>query len=142
VKPATEDDSSVDERDIQALYQAANDLPSDDPMRGGPQPAPATTKPATPVATAAPAPAQIASAGSAQLAPILVQQSPQTVTLSDPNKVRVPSLMGLPIRKVIEQTAAAGLEVQIVGNGTCRQQVPDPGTMVAPNTKVVVRCGR
>jgi hypothetical protein len=49
--------------------------------------------------------------------------------------------MGLPIRKVIEQAAAAGLEVQIVGNGTCRQQAPDPGAMVAPNTKIIVRCG-
>jgi cell division protein FtsI (penicillin-binding protein 3) len=45
------------------------------------------------------------------------------------------------VRKVIEQAAAAGLEVQIVGNGTSRQQAPDPGTMVPPGTKIVVRCG-
>ena len=32
-KPVPEDDSSVDERDIKALYEAANDLPSDDPLR-------------------------------------------------------------------------------------------------------------
>jgi cell division protein FtsI (penicillin-binding protein 3) len=141
VKPAKEDDSSVDERDIQALYQAANDLPNDDPMRGGPQPVPAATKPSAPsknTATALPHTASISEVPPSAATP---QQSPQTITVADPNRVRVPSFMGLPIRKVIEQAAAAGLEVQIVGNGTCRQQVPDPGTMVAPNTKIVVRCG-
>ncbi len=140
-KPATEDDSSVDERDIQALYEAANDLPSDDPLRGGPQPAAAATTPAAPAKTTAPAPVQAASNTPAQPAATSVQQTPQSVTIGDPNRVRVPSLLGLPIRKVIEQAAAAGLEVEIVGNGTCRQQAPDPGAMVAPNTKIVVRCG-
>ena len=33
-KPVPEDDSGEDDRNIQALYQAANDLPSDDPLRG------------------------------------------------------------------------------------------------------------
>ena len=70
------------------------------------------------------------------------QAATQTVAVADPNKVRVPTLTGLPIRKVIEQIAAAGLQVQILGNGTCRQQAPDPGAMVTPNTKIVVRCGR
>lgn len=143
VKPTTEDDSSVDERDIQALYEAANDLPSDDPLRGGPQPAPVAANPAMPAATIAPAPPQTASESKSPTPepPLSSQQTPQTVTIVDPNNVRVPSLMGLPIRKAIEQAAAAGLEVQIVGNGTCRQQAPDPGAMVAPNTKIVVRCG-
>jgi hypothetical protein len=54
----------------------------------------------------------------------------------------VPPLTGIPIRKVIEHATAAGLEVQIMGNGTCRQQAPNPGAMVAPNTKIIVRCGR
>jgi cell division protein FtsI (penicillin-binding protein 3) len=140
-KPAPEDDSSQDERDIQALYQAANDLPSDDPLRGGPQPAPAATKPAAPPNNSAPAPQQTASKAPVPPAATSVQQTQQTVTISDPTKVRVPSLTGMPIRKVIEQAAAAGLAVQIVGNGTCRQQAPDPGSMVPPNTKIVVRCG-
>jgi len=51
-------------------------------------------------------------------------------------------LLGLPVRKVIEQAAAAGLEVQINGSGNVREQAPAPGTMVAPGTQVVVRCGR
>jgi cell division protein FtsI (penicillin-binding protein 3) len=48
----------------------------------------------------------------------------------------------LPVRKVIEQASAAGLEVEISGNGTVREQAPAAGTMVAPGTKIVVRCGR
>jgi cell division protein FtsI (penicillin-binding protein 3) len=143
-KPATEDDSAEDDRDIQALYQAANDLPSDDPLRSAPQPAPAPTQPST-AAVNTLAPPQPASKPSAQAAVSPAQQqtaqTTQTVTIGDPSRVRVPSLAGLPIRKVIEQTAIAGLQVQIVGNGTCRQQAPDAGAMVSPNTKVVVRCG-
>ena len=61
--------------------------------------------------------------------------------ISDAKKLRVPSLVGLPIRKVIEQAGAAGLAVQISGNGTVREQAPAAGTMVAIGTKIVVRCG-
>ncbi len=46
------------------------------------------------------------------------------------------------MRKVIEMTAAAGLEVQINGSGTVREQAPAPGTQVPTGTKIIVRCGR
>ena len=144
-KPVTEDDSGGDESSIQALYAAANDLPSDDPLRGGPQPqaAPEAAKPSAVANAHAPLPgAQTVSRQPAQSAADAAQPSEQTVAIGEPGKVRVPVLTGLPIRKVIEQADAAGLAVQIVGNGTCRQQAPDAGTMVPPNTKVVVRCGR
>jgi beta-lactam-binding protein with PASTA domain len=62
--------------------------------------------------------------------------------INDSKKLRVPSLVGLPVRKVIELAATAGLEVQVTGNGTVREQVPAAGTMVAPGTQIVVRCGR
>jgi cell division protein FtsI (penicillin-binding protein 3) len=65
-----------------------------------------------------------------------------SVTLDEGKKLQVPSLIGLTVRKVIEQAAAAGLEVQVSGTGTVREQAPAPGTMVAPGTKIVVRCGR
>ena len=42
----------------------------------------------------------------------------------------------------IELAATAGLEVQVSGNGTVREQAPAAGTMVAPGTQIVVRCGR
>jgi len=62
--------------------------------------------------------------------------------VSEAKRLQVPSLIGLSVRKVIEQAAAAGLEVQITGNGTVREQAPAPGAMVTPGTQIVVRCGR
>jgi cell division protein FtsI (penicillin-binding protein 3) len=64
------------------------------------------------------------------------------VTISDGKKLSVPTLVGLPIRTVIEMTAAAGLQVQISGSGTVREQAPAPGTQVPTGTKIIVRCGR
>ncbi len=145
--PIKEDDSDQDESEVKALYDAVNDLPSDDPLRAPPQKSvaaaqqPATQNSAANATqsqtTSQPAAAQ-SHAATQQASP--AQNASQNVTVSDGNRLRVPSLLGLPVRKVIEQAAAAGLEVQIVGNGTARQQAPDPGTMVAPGTKIVVRC--
>ena len=131
--------------DINAIYAAANELPSDDPLRAAvnqpasiPQPAVA----AQPQARTQPAGA----AANARANPVAPQpqQTPvtRTVIINDGKKLRVPSLVGLPVRKVIEQAAAAGLEVEISGNGSVREQAPAAGTMVPPGTKIVVRCGR
>ena len=133
---------------MKALYDAVNDLPSDDPLRTPPQKIVTAAQQPSDSAANAKQPSQTAGttqinaaqshAATPQTSP--AQNATQTVTVSDGNLLRVPSLLGLPVRKVIEQAAAAGLEVQIVGNGTARQQAPDPGTMVAPSTKIVVRC--
>jgi cell division protein FtsI (penicillin-binding protein 3) len=129
-----EDDVVDHPGDINALNSAVNDLPGDDPLRAAPEPA----APAAPLPSS---PAVAAKSGTAQ--PAARQQQPGTeVVLSQANKLRVPSLIGLPVRKVIEQAAAAGLEVEITGNGTVRQQAPDAGTMVEPGTRIAVRCGR
>ena len=64
------------------------------------------------------------------------------VSVSDGKKLSVPTLVGLPIRAVIEMTAAAGLQLQINGSGTVREQAPAPGTQVPSGTKIIVRCGR
>jgi cell division protein FtsI (penicillin-binding protein 3) len=66
----------------------------------------------------------------------------KTVTIAQSAQLRVPSLIGLPVRRVIEQSAAAGLTVQIAGNGTVQEQAPAAGTMVRPGTQIVVRCSR
>jgi cell division protein FtsI (penicillin-binding protein 3) len=139
--------------DINAIYAAANELPSDDPLRAAvnqpastPQPA-AAAQPQTrtqPLGVAANAKAGPV-ATQPQIQPqIQPQPAPATriVIINDGKKLRVPSLVGLPVRKVIEQAAAAGLEVEISGNGSVREQAPAAGTMVAPGTKIVVRCGR
>jgi cell division protein FtsI (penicillin-binding protein 3) len=141
-----EDDSHEQTGDINALYAAANDLPSDDPLRGAPtsQPAQAAQpalrgQPQTNAPTAATAASTKAPASQPAAAP---PQTAATVTITAGKTLRVPSLIGLSVRKVIEQAAAAGFEVQIIGNGAVREQIPAPGAMVASGTKIVVRCGR
>ncbi|MGD0938187.1 MAG: penicillin-binding protein [Terracidiphilus sp.] len=137
-KPVVED-ASEHTGDINALYSAVNDLPADDPLRAPPsQPAPAAHPTAGQSQTGTQTAAPVADAGHAATQP----QTTTTVTIADGKTLRVPSLIGLPVRKVIEQAAAAGLEVQIGGNGTVREQAPAAGTMVAPGTRIVVRCGR
>ncbi|MGO9316945.1 MAG: penicillin-binding transpeptidase domain-containing protein [Terracidiphilus sp.] len=144
-----EDDAHAQSADINALYAAANDLPSDDPLRGGgpealrasaSQPVPSTL----PAAAEASQPNAQLPAAAAYTKPVALQpqQATKAVIVASEKTLRVPSLIGLPVRKVIEQAAAAGLEVQITGNGTVSEQAPAAGTMVAPGTKIVVRCGR
>ena len=152
IQKVTEDDAHEQTADIHALYDAANDLPGDDPLRDPNQLAPAPTN-----ANHEPSSAQTANAATnttlnktpviaAQPAGAPTQTAPakatRTVIVSDGKTLPVPSLIGLPMRKVIEQAAAAGLDVQITGSGKVREQVPAPGTMVPPGTKIVVRCGR
>jgi cell division protein FtsI (penicillin-binding protein 3) len=132
----SEDDAHEQTANVNALYAAANDLPSDDPLRGAPLQQAAATSPSIASPTSAAAAVRPAST-QLQIAP-----QPNTVIVADEKKLQVPSLIGLPVRKVIEQAAAAGLEVQITGSGIVREQAPAPGTMVAPGTKIVVKCGR
>jgi cell division protein FtsI (penicillin-binding protein 3) len=145
--PAHEDDATAQGENVQALYEAANDLPVDDPLRG------ATNAPA--VASAQPAPAQPSNptpnpSSQAGNAPSLPAQPTQaasqppanTVVIADAAQLRVPSLLGLSVRQVIEQAGSSGLEVEIEGSGTAREQAPAPGAMVATGTKIVVRCAR
>jgi cell division protein FtsI (penicillin-binding protein 3) len=152
-EPITEDDASASDDDIQALYQAANDLPSDDPLRNAPPAsasAPATSAPsAQAVAPGANSKISASSGPSPNALPHFSQapnpnSTPQTgaVVISDANKLRVPSLIGLSAREVIVQAGMAGLQVEITGDGMAREQAPAAGTMVPPGTKIVVRCAR
>jgi cell division protein FtsI (penicillin-binding protein 3) len=143
------EDEDAQGENIQSLYAAVNDLPSDDPLRGAPA-SRANAQAASPQPRGSVSAAQNAKTGASSRGPTPPPtQTPKpssppatrTVVLSSAGKVRVPSLVGLPVRKVIEQAAAAGFEVQVVGNGTTREQAPVAGSMVAPGTKIVVRCG-
>ena len=58
------------------------------------------------------------------------------------SRIRVPSFVGMPMRKVVETAAGAGLEVDVTGSGTAREQAPAAGTLVDPGTHVVVHCAR
>jgi len=150
--PMVAEDDDEHTGDINALFSAANDLPSDDPLRSGQiaqaQPIAQSTAPQPAVQTssqsASPASGDKPKPGAAQSSssPVASAQQSKTVTVVEAKRLQVPSLLGLPVRKVIEQAAASGLAVQITGNGTVREQAPAAGTMVLPGTQVVVRCGR
>ncbi len=153
--PITEDDTSTPSEDIEALYEAANELPSDDPLRASRASTAKAAAPATPASSQAANSHAASKTGIAsEPSPIASSQSsPQpsksapppsanTVVIADAGQLRVPSLIGLPIREIIEQAGSAGLEVEIAGSGIAREQAPAPGTMVPPGTKIVVRCER
>jgi cell division protein FtsI (penicillin-binding protein 3) len=153
--PVKEDDAAAQEENIQALYEAANDLPSDDPLRGAPaapatansQPMPAAVQtPSSPNSQDSGRPtgnaASLPSKASAQPAQAASRPNSNTVVVADAAQLRVPSLLGLSVRQVIEEAGSAGLEVEIAGSGTAREQAPAAGVMVTPGTKIVVRCAR
>ena len=151
--PVAEDDAAAQGENIQALYDAANDLPSDDPLH------PAANAPAAQTAQAAPAPASNVAAspssgslpgnGATQTAQPPAQETQPAphpagdkVVINDGGELTVPLLLGMSVRQVIEAAGSAGLEVEITGSGTAREQAPAAGTKVPPGTKIVVRCER
>ena len=137
-KPVHEDDED-NSPDINSLFAAVNDLPADDPLR---EPAP---QPAAPPPAAAAADSKLefdASGHRGACAAGSASAPSKAVVLTADGERKVPELVGLPIRKVIEAAALAGLEVQITGSGTVREQAPAAGSVVGPNTRIVVRCSR
>jgi cell division protein FtsI (penicillin-binding protein 3) len=139
-KPAHEDDQD-NEPDINALFAAVNDLPADDPLR---EPAPQSAAPqAQTPAEGNPAPVKAMTAALNPASnPAQVPPSMTSPVVVNTDELKVPTLVGLPVRKVIETAALAGLEVQIMGSGTVREQAPAPGSMVGPGTRILVRCSR
>ena len=157
-KPIVEDEADSGNENIQALYEAANDLPGDDPQSANAQPAAAVAQnTSAPNGTPAKSPDVAAQTpptqpqGNPSSTPALAQLAQNTpppqpmgksVTISEAKQLRVPSLVGLSMRDVIVQAAVAGLDVEIAGSGTAREQAPAAGTMVAEGTKIVVKCSR
>jgi cell division protein FtsI (penicillin-binding protein 3) len=154
-KPIIEDEADSPNENIKALYDAANDLPADDPQSASAKPVAAvaqnTSAPSgklannSDVAATSP-PAQPQNKSSTPVVAQLAQNtSPPmggSVTISEAKQLRVPSLVGLSMRDVIVQAETAGLDVEIAGSGTAREQAPAAGTMVAEGTKIVVKCSR
>jgi cell division protein FtsI (penicillin-binding protein 3) len=151
------EDDAHEQGDVNAMFAAINDLPSDDPLRAPPaQPSdtsPASVQPVKQAASQALSATAQNKTGGTQ--PVAAAEKPASregsapaqaqtneVTVSDAKKLKVPSLVGLPVRQVIVQAAAAGLGVQISGSGTVREQAPVAGTLVAAGTQIAVRCGR
>jgi cell division protein FtsI (penicillin-binding protein 3) len=144
-----EDDAGADQDNVNALFAAVNDLPADDPLR---TPAAQTIRPSAasstttasalltpPSADAQPSGANLPQAVAAP-SQASARTTPTQVTVNDGKKLTVPTLVGLPVRQVIEAASTAGLDVQIMGSGTAREQAPAPGTHVPTGTKVIVHC--
>jgi cell division protein FtsI (penicillin-binding protein 3) len=157
-----DDEPAQSTADLESLFDAVNDLPADDPLRAqvdssaqlpdskaqeeaGPNSADgsASAKPVSQAANAA-APVSAPAGKPAQSAspPPLPTKPKQDVVVAPGKRVAVPSLIGQPVRSVIERAGGAGLGVQVIGSGIARQQVPAAGTMVPPGTQIVVRFGR
>jgi cell division protein FtsI (penicillin-binding protein 3) len=152
-----EDDVPDGGADINRLYAAINDLPSDDPLRAEPERASSSGQSTAHVTSQPPSLTASARADGGKTDSVThpsdsslaiaqhtsppSEQATRAVMVNDARKLKVPSLVGLPVRRVIEQASAVGLTVQISGNGTVREQAPAAGTMVATGTQIVVRCG-
>lgn len=144
-----EDDTESNQQNVNELFAAVNDLPADDPLRA---PEPVDNSEENSDSTAQPeaaahststkrvdAEAGKAATGSPQSAAHITASK---VAVQNARTMQVPTLTGLSVRRVIEAAAAAGLEVQIVGDGIAREQAPAPGTRVPAGTKIVVKCSR
>ena len=66
--------------------------------------------------------------------------APDSTVVLDLAAERVaPKFLGKSVREVAEQALSLGLEVELLGTGVARQQVPLPGSSLAPDNKVTVR---
>jgi cell division protein FtsI (penicillin-binding protein 3) len=164
-----EDASPEDNGDLQALFAEVNNLPADDPLRGGDSqqvaalssdgesngvsatatvaPAPAPTQVASDTANSGlrdTAAAEPASPPQSDIANAVPEAKPESGTLltDAKHRVAVPSFAGASVRQVVERAGTAGLAVQLLGNGLARQQAPAAGTMVPMGTEIVVRFAR
>ncbi len=165
-----EDASPEDNGDLQALFAEVNNLPADDPLRGGDSQQVAALSSdgesngvsATAPVAPAPAPTRVASdatnsglrdtAGAEPASPppqidtanAVPAATPESGTLltDAKHRVAVPSFAGASVRQVVERAGTAGLAVQLLGNGLARQQAPAAGTMVPMGTEIVVRFAR
>jgi cell division protein FtsI (penicillin-binding protein 3) len=168
---AVPDDAPPEHIDnLDSLFAEVNNLPADDPLRTS-APAPTrlpeskteeVAHPPVPDFSASlnsppvpPAPQTTSTAselpqGSADppepaAEPALPTRPPGgngSVIVASAQRVAVPSFVGEPVRKVIEQAGGAGLGVQVLGSGIARGQAPAAGTMVPAGTEVVVRFAR
>ena len=55
---------------------------------------------------------------------------------------RVPDFRGMTLRAVLQESAASGVQIEVLGNGLARNQEPAAGTVLAPGTRVRVQFTR
>ena len=154
IRPSSKTLSAKDEEpqqeetgDANELMAALNDLPADDPLRESINNARTAAAGPSSVKTTANKQAEKADKPAPKITPEAPKTdsapTPQLVSVALPaNTVKVPSLIGLPVRQVVEQAALAGLNLQVTGRGLVRSQEPAAGSAVQPGTQIVVHCAR
>ena len=88
-------------------------------------------------------------AAAAELLPAKVEQSASpipptngTVILAEGRQAVAPALLGKTVRAALEAAQNAGVEIDVVGSGVARAQVPAAGERIPPGTHVMVRFER
>jgi cell division protein FtsI (penicillin-binding protein 3) len=61
---------------------------------------------------------------------------------SDPDAPKVPNFVGKTVQDVMQEAAADGLEVVMLGSGLARTQTPSPGASLMPGERIRVRFTR
>ena len=149
--------------DVNAMLSAVNDLPADDPLREAVSSARTPASSSTVVRVAVNTNAKdsdkksasdsrgakhdsvaVSSGTVALVEPAAKVASPQIVAVSLPSgkMVKVPWLIGMPVRQVVVQTALAGLNLQVEGRGLVRSQEPLAGSQVQSGSRIIVHCVR
>lgn len=69
-------------------------------------------------------------------------QTSGTVVVDTEGGVIVPSLLGKGVRSALEIAQQTGIEIDVVGNGIAREQMPPPGSRIPAGGHVAVRFSR
>lgn len=80
--------------------------------------------------------------GAAPEPPALPPPREGTTVVDMSGGVVVPSLVGKPLRAVLEIAQESGIEVDIIGSGVAREQSPAAGSRIATGARVAVRFSR
>jgi membrane peptidoglycan carboxypeptidase len=65
-----------------------------------------------------------------------------TAADADPNAPKVPNFVGKTVRDVMQEAAAGGVDLDMLGDGLARAQTPAPGALLLPGVRVRVRFAR
>jgi len=167
--PGPEEHAPDLDENMQDLFAEVNNLPADDPLRApkeveaqpmlvasngtAPHLIPAVNSGA-PASTPSPLNSQPSQTPQKDISPLpppavpLSEIKPVTpnkdgaVVVNSTQRVAVPSFVGQPVRRVVEEAGISGLAVEVLGNGLAREQAPAAGTLVPAGTEVVVRFTR
>lgn len=60
----------------------------------------------------------------------------------DPNSPKAPDFVGKTVKDVMEEAAAQGVEIDLLGNGLARTQMPPAGALLRPGEHIQVRFAR